>query len=152
VANSWSIPDRSRLVCKIVQTGCAAVHSSGLSLARTIVDWNSRSFGKRSFGQLVFESVDRLPELFEIGSRPPLRIPVGSAGEGALWRETAPIGVPSLGPPENEAGAAAREAGACLCRAGASQTTSVRMRTARKTLCAVWTAIPIRALRYRFVG
>jgi hypothetical protein len=32
------------------------------------------------------------------------------------------------------------------------QMTSVRMRIARNTLCALCTAIPIQALRYRFVG
>jgi hypothetical protein len=32
------------------------------------------------------------------------------------------------------------------------QTTSVKTMTTITTLCALWTAIPIHALRYRFVG
>ena len=33
-----------------------------------------------------------------------------------------------------------------------SQTTYVKTMIANTTLCALWTAIPIQALRYRFVG
>jgi hypothetical protein len=39
-----------------------------------------------------------------------------------------------------------------LLHADASQSTRVKMRTPRKTLCALWTAMPIQALWYRFAG
>jgi len=56
------------------------------------------------------------------------------------------------GRPEAEKQADRRAAERLLLRTDASQTTRVKMSTPRKTLCALWTAMPIQALRYRFAG